>query len=509
MDERSHGYDVSLGYSYGFYREMAPDWLDLCVRAAGHEAPARGGSFRYLELGAGQGLGLCLLAAANSGAEFVGVDFQQEHVAHSRDLAKAAGLTNVRFVEADFADLAINWPDDFGTFDYVALHGIVSWVSPRLREAVVQCLSHGTHAGSLVYAGYNAQPSWLGTVPFQHITRLLKETTGGPGETVIDQSITLFERLRRANAIGFQLLPALEVRLQTLRTHSLSYCVHEYLNENWQPLWHSEIAREFGNADLHFAGSATVADNLLPEVLSQPLRTIVLEQQSEELRQDLQDFAINQGFRRDIFCRRPVRRSEIEFSDRTDTRLCLMTRPEPGSIINVQTSFGTMALEHRAYGDIIAALAEQPMPIRELIALPNPLKRDTRLILLLLLQAHIIDVVAAAPGAVEPAQSMNAAVARAVCNGAPYEHVAAAKLGSGIRLNQIELVMIDSWLDTQNTDVGALADAVSRRLRALGQKLYRDGRVVDDADATEQFHALARIFLQDVLPRWRWLGILA
>ena len=37
MGDWSHGYEVSVGYSYGFFREMAPDWLDFCTRLAGYE----------------------------------------------------------------------------------------------------------------------------------------------------------------------------------------------------------------------------------------------------------------------------------------------------------------------------------------------------------------------------------------------------------------------------------------------------------------------------------------
>ena len=178
MSDWSHGYNVSMGYSYGFYREMAPDWLDFCAWIGGFEPPSRAGRpFRYLELGCGQGFGLCLLAAANSGAEFLGVDFQPEHIEHATGLAEAAGLTNVRFVRADFLDLAPEWPADFGTFDYVTMHGIISYLSPPLISAIIECLSHAVAPGGLVYVSYNAQPGCLSTVPLQHIARRIKETT--------------------------------------------------------------------------------------------------------------------------------------------------------------------------------------------------------------------------------------------------------------------------------------------------------------------------------------------
>ena len=128
-----HGYDASAGYTYGFCPEMAPDWLDLAATMAG-SAPARASGdapFRYLELGCGQGMGLCLLAAANPQGQFVGVDFLPEHVDHGRAVAQAAGLTNIQFSDGDFVALAQQWPTAFGQFDYVTLHGVYSWITPR------------------------------------------------------------------------------------------------------------------------------------------------------------------------------------------------------------------------------------------------------------------------------------------------------------------------------------------------------------------------------------------
>ena len=57
MSDWSHGYDVSTEYSYGFYREMGPDWLDLCAWIGGFDPPRRQGYFRYLDLGCGHGDG--------------------------------------------------------------------------------------------------------------------------------------------------------------------------------------------------------------------------------------------------------------------------------------------------------------------------------------------------------------------------------------------------------------------------------------------------------------------
>ena len=506
-NDRTHGYNTSVGYTFGFYRELAPLWLDLCVQAAGFEVPRRSGSPRYLELGCGQGFGLCLLAAVNPASEFVGIDIQPDHIAHARQLAASAGLANVGFVEADFAELAHRWPSDFGTFDYVTLHGILTWVSPTLRQAVADCLVHATHEGSLVYAGYNAQPSWLGMIPFQHFMKLFGKESGKSTNAVIENTVKLFERLRDGNAPGFQVLPVLNARLQMMRSQSASYLSHEYLNDHWQPLWHSEVARLFAQAGLQFTASATISDNLLPATLPAKLRSLVSKQGDNSLRQDVQDFAVNQGFRRDIFCRGELQPLTDSFpTDRA--RFVLLLPPEPGADLAIPLSSQRISLAYREFAPVVEALAGGPRSVAELAAIAGLSSSDFRRLMVLLQQANVIGVMADEPVAVAPAAELNAAIARAVCDRAPYEQLAAARLGTAIAVSQIELILLDAWLNaTDRTDANAVAEGVWERMARIGQKLYQHGRQVDDAVAKRQLPGVAATFMQDNLARWRQLGV--
>ncbi|RYE53021.1 MAG: methyltransferase domain-containing protein, partial [Rhizobiaceae bacterium] len=265
MADWAHGYDVSVGYTYGYFREMAPDWLDMCVRLNGFIPPRRGpeGQFRYLDLGTGQGFGLCLLAAANPQGEFLGIDFLPEHIAHAEALADMAGLTNVRFVEADFNDLAATWPDDFGKFDYVVMHGIYSWIPDQVRRSVIACLAHSTRPGALVYNSFNTPPGWQGLTAFQHVTRRLKETTGKTGKAVLDESFGLFDKLIENNASLFKVMPNLKSRIDAVKKQKSAYAIQEYLNESWHPLWHSQVARDMAQVKLDHVGTATIAEVLL------------------------------------------------------------------------------------------------------------------------------------------------------------------------------------------------------------------------------------------------------
>jgi SAM-dependent methyltransferase len=495
MNDWSHGYDVSGGYSHGFYREMAPDWLDLCAALGGAGAPRdrSSGKFRYLELGSGQGIGLCLLAAANPQAEFVGIDFLPDHVAHSRKIAAEAKLDNLRFIEADFLALADSWPADLGQFDYVTLHGIYTWVTDAIRDAVVRCLHHATRDGSLVYVGYNTLPGWLATMPFQHVALQLKKA-GGEADAVIPRALALFERLQAGNALTFQVQPALKARLESVRSEDPDYLLQEYLNDGWRPMWHSQVAGQLAAAQLEYVATATIVENLLPAMLPPALREPVLDQADSSLRQDLQDIVLNQSFRRDIFGRGPA-----SAEPRLDEfRLRLLAPPGEGAKILVDTSFGEVALEPPAFAGIIAALRQGPQSIADLLALSETSTHDIRQILVLMLDTPALAVAAASAASPDAAQRLNAVLARAASAGAPYGHLAAPALGSAIPATTAQMLLLDAWLSSNGAaDAPSLAQALAARSQEIAHAIDRESE------------ALAKGFLATAVPRLRQLGAIA
>lgn len=497
-DDWSHGYDVSVPYTYGFGREMAPAWLDLAVLLAGHRPPrAPGAPFRYLDLGAGQGQGLCLLAATNPQGEFVGIDYHAEHVAHGRGVAAAAGLANVRFEQADFLELAEDWPAALGSFDYVVLHGVYSWVSPQVRAAVAACVGHAVRPGGLVYNGYNAQPGWLATAPFQHVARALKETTGKPAQAVMDQAVALFDALRTGGATTFEILPGLAGRLDKVRGQRTAYLAAEYLGEHWHPLWHSAVARELAGAGLGYVGSATLAETMLPDPLPPALRQAILAQPDPALRQDVQDFVINQFFRRDLF-QRDAAPAAVDDAAIARTRLHLVAPPAAGQPLRFDTAFAQITLEPPAFAGVLAALAAGPRTIAELVALPDMKQHGTanaRQIVLLLVHAGVLaiggDEIAAQP----TAHALNAVIARGAAAGTGYDHVAAPALGGAVPADERALLLLDAWLAAPGADAATLARAADDRLAALGRPAAGQAGVA--------------AFLGETLPRWRALGAVA
>jgi SAM-dependent methyltransferase len=505
MADRHHGYDPSVAYPSYFIREMGPDWLDFCIRSQGFEAPRRAPFYRYLDLGCGQGFHLCLLAAANPSAEFVGIDFDAEYIAHGQELAVAGGLTNVRFVRADFLDLAADWPKDLGAFDYIALQGILSWVSPELRAAVMRCVAGGSKAGTVASFGYNTPPGWLGAIPFQHMAREFRK--GSDAKAALGRAIGMFRRLSELNAPLFDQVPRFKKQLEILALQPAGYLAHEFLPDHWISLWHSTVARELRESGFIYVGSAAVTEALLPDALPPQLRAVIVAEPSEMLRQDVQDIVISQQFRRDIFCRDP-RRAEGG-APTSETPIYLVSPPSDGGPVNLKTTFGGLTVGFEVVADIVASLANRPRTVAELMALENPARQDTRAILFAMLESKMLMVGAAGPRSDAATNEFNLTVARATASGMNYRYLASAALGSGISASKLEMLMFDAWVSAgANIDCASFAKEVANRFRKLGRQIQFQGSPVADSQLESHIANLTPEFIEQKVPEWRRLGVL-
>ncbi len=125
------GYFTDIQYTGHFYPELAPGYMAFGCLRQGVRPPHLGDGATYLELGCGQGFGLNLLAAANPGMAFWGVDFHPGQIDNALRQASAAGLSNITFEDFSFEQMLALPPGALPRFDVISLHGIYSWVSPE------------------------------------------------------------------------------------------------------------------------------------------------------------------------------------------------------------------------------------------------------------------------------------------------------------------------------------------------------------------------------------------
>lgn len=508
MSDWSHGYNVEHGYTYGYYREMSPVWLDYVCTLMGNRGP-EGKGRRYLELGCGQGFNLLVLAAANPGIEYVGIDFDPLHIRHAQTLAAESGLQNAKFIEADFAELAQQWPADLGTYDYVALHGIYTWISVPLRAAVVKCLGHAVKPGGLVYNGYNSQPGWLAGMALQHLLRKHSIDTGLAPTQAITSGIDLMKRLAGADAGLFKQQPGLAKLLETVEAVDPSYAIHEYLHDrSWFPLWHSEVAEELTGAKLSYIGSATLPECYLPGLLSRESQAVIAEARNLALQQDLIAACINQSFRRDVFQRGEIKNWPLQAQHQRNNQAYILVAGAEEYQMN--TSFGNVTGNKVAYDAIVSLLHKEKRTLADIAALDVFEDRDISSVLQSI--TFFLHGGYAYPACAEAdttsAVRFNRVVAHAVAAGAPYEHISCASIGSGIKVDKVDFLMLAALDDCGNQRVAELlAAGFLARLNRLGIHLMKQQVVLTDPEA-QRNEAIrqATLFIEKTLPAWERLG---
>lgn len=274
-------------YPLTYQRETAPSWLRHAAALGGAVAPDPAAPFRYLELGCGRGYSALIHAASHPAGEFHAYDRDDAAIAQGKAMAARAGIVNINFHAASFAEIAASAP-----FDFIVAHGVYSWVAEEARATVRALLRDRLAAGGLAYVSYNCLPGWAAELPLR---RMLSELSGNG----VAAGARALERLRAAGFAYFTQNPAADRAVAAWAEQPEAYLAHEYLAEAWEPMWSADVHEAM--AGLDFVASATLRDNHEALLVDAAAAEAVAALPSARLKLLAMDFATNRGFRRDVF----------------------------------------------------------------------------------------------------------------------------------------------------------------------------------------------------------------
>lgn len=518
-----HGYYSGGSYTHTVQRELVPGWLDLAALIRGQPSP-RGGEgqpFRYLELGSGLGLGLCLIAAAHPEGQFLGVDFLAEHIAHSRWLAAELGLVNLRFLQADFLDLAADpaalvcADGEGGPFAYAVAHGIFTWVAPAVQDALLEVAARVLQPGGLFYCSYNTLPGWLSRAPIQSIALLeLERQSFADPASAFQRAIASVKGLLGTAEQPSKLalaLPSLEAELDRIGANPhLAYLCGEYGSSAWQPLAVGQMHPRCQARQLRYLGSATLPE-LFDQFMIEPQRAVVCAEANPLIREALFDLAINQSFRRDLFVKGAL---PLPAPLRQEALAALRVQPLVSAAIPecdyvFTNSFGEFHADPTLCRAVEARLAGGACNVGQL-GLELAMEPEALLpgLAILLDAARItLERGPAAAAALAPAQAANQRLRQLIQARAPYAHLVAPSSGGLVSLSLLECL----YLETIEQDV-AEADwplCLLLGLQASGATLRDEGVAIEDPSLQQQKLVEDCLrFRREKLPLLRALGAL-
>ena len=359
---QADGYVTEIPYVAGYQRGLNPVLQAFTLSVKGVGTWDVGTPMTYLELGCGFGLSTLVHAAANPQATFIGVDILPEHVTTARELAQAAGLTNVTFIEGSFASLPnLNLP----ACDFIAMHGVWSWINAENRAHIVQCVGAKLKPGGVVYVSYNALPGSAAVLPVRELMMAEFARAQGTVPERIFASIALADSVKAVGGGFFADNPLAAHRFEELKTQPSNYLAHEYFNADWQAFYFKDVASTFAAAGLHFACQADLFMSVDNFHFMPSTRVELQRIQDPTLREIFRDFAIDRQFRADLYVR-PTNTSPHGAQQLSRTPFFAAVPPQRIDMIEVKTAFGKVAPPHSEGMAVLEALWNRPLTVREL-----------------------------------------------------------------------------------------------------------------------------------------------
>lgn len=521
MGDWGEGYVSDVEYVPGYYPLQAPGLLNLATLVAGYSPLSLDTGFRYCELGCGLGYTTALLAAADPRGEYWACDFNPAHIARARALAAGAGLDNVAFEEASFADLVGPDAPDLPQFDIVTMHGVYSWISRENQQAILRFLDRHVVPGGIVYVTYNCMPGWSAMLPLQRMLLEYADLAADRSDARFGEAATFARELIGS---GTHVLKDVEGVDRILKgsivtggeRQTLGYLVHEYLNHAWQPLYHADVARDMATAKLNYVGPASLLEQFRELSFSAEQRALLARIGRPEVRETMGDYCLPRQFRTDIYVRGAARLSEHRRNALLrDTFIALQVPPESVKL-SLTMPVGEVSLNEDAYRPVIDTLVDRgACTLGDLARLPEQRGGNAlpplEIAGMLVGSRQAFPSVAFGPAATESTRRFNAyAIDRIVDE--PMDTVrslAAPLTASGVGVTGAERLMIDALRQGVPEEEGPLADWLAKAMDSRGETVMVEGKpLVEPAEQRAFAGTRVKTFLGSTLPVLRRLHCL-
>lgn len=307
---------------------------------------------RVLELGCAAGGNLLPFACLYPEATAVGVDLSEVQISQGQELIQRIGLKNLTLHAMSITDIT----PEFGSFDYIIVHGVFSWVPPEVREAILRICRENLSENGVAYISYNCYPGWKAG----DIVRdaMLFHSHFIPEEDKVAGAKAMLTLLSDGLAANNPLRPSLINAVNQLRKQSDYYIAHEYLEAFNNPCYFVEFADMATQAGLSYISdseprldmAASFGNNV------QLNHSLLAMGQNRLMRQQYLDFAIGRNFRKSMLTHAVHEEkisSSLDLSKLSDLHYAgrfLPTKADDGAAENVK-----FFLDHRgnkvAYSD--------------------------------------------------------------------------------------------------------------------------------------------------------------
>lgn len=310
-----------IPYTRHIYKQTQPNNLATFATLLGMTPPPVE-KCRVLELGCASGINIIAMAQAIPNGEFVGLDFSDQQINVGQNLISQIGLQNITLKHQDI----MAFDAELGLFDYIVAHGIYSWVSPRVRDKVLQICHEHLQPNGVAYVSYNVYPGW-------HLDKMLRQMVLYHTKNVkapkdkLKQAKSLFKFFLDSIKQKYDSYSlSLKKELQYVSQLDDHYLFHEYLEEYNDPVFFSQFIEHATRHELQYVidtrNPFISSDNVFAEEAKKLLEIDLIE------REQYLDFLRNNTFRETLLCHQHiVLNRELEIDKLNDFYIAAPLKP--------------------------------------------------------------------------------------------------------------------------------------------------------------------------------------
>ena len=286
-----------IDYPGGAWEHSHPDRIAANARMYGLR-PAPVERCRVLELGCGAGGNLVPMACGLPGARFVGLDVAARPIGIGSELATALGLANIELRRCDIVDV----PADLGEFDYIIAHGVYSWVSAPVRDALMSAFARHLAPDGIAYLNFN-------TLPGGHLRSLARDlmrfrlAAFDDPEAHGEAAVRFVRQVAGAQPEGTPYRRILEGELDRIERNPPGVLFHDDLVPAHRAFRFQAVVGHAARHGLRYLCEARPAD-VHPGRYPEPVRAALRRFGGGRIaREQCLDFLVCQMYRCSLFCR--------------------------------------------------------------------------------------------------------------------------------------------------------------------------------------------------------------
>jgi methyltransferase-like protein/2-polyprenyl-3-methyl-5-hydroxy-6-metoxy-1,4-benzoquinol methylase len=376
MNEKTDSPYDDIPYPSVTHRNTRPEQLAAVARIFGME-PVDFSNARVLELGCAGGGNLISMAAAYPDSRFVGIDLSQRQIDVAGKAIDDLGLTNIELKRFSVTDV----DRSFGIFDYIIAHGIYSWVSDDVRDAIITVCKENLSQSGIAYVSYNTLPGW-------DVIKTIRDMMVYHSQNFADAETRIREARQMLNFViensgdgdtpYKQMLQAEATRVSRIAD---GYLYHDHLEHHNDPCYFHEFMSKAADRGLQYLGDHDFSAMNLSGY-TEPARGILAQIDDIVRQEQYIDFLTNRRFRQTMLCHADVALSRNVTSDRLSGLFYRTSLVPEGGLDSVDLSLDkptvfinpanstTLTANNRAVTGLMVVLAENnshPVSVGDLV----------------------------------------------------------------------------------------------------------------------------------------------